>query len=271
MLACPVATTFNARNAGYYEQFMGRWSRRLAPPFIDFAGIAAGESVLDAGCGTGSLTFLLPQVAAVREIEAVDFSPVYIDAARAANRDPRIRFSQGDVCALAFESGRFDRALALLVLHFVPQGATALAEMRRVVRPGGVVAAAVWDTYGGLPFQRLFWDSVALVDPDGPRHRSEANFRPMTRPGEMKAAFDAAGLVGVEEAMLTIRMEFADFADYWTPVAAGEATMGKYLAACPPDMKSRIEEVTRDAYLSGRPDGPRSFAATAIACRGIRP
>jgi SAM-dependent methyltransferase len=266
-----MATTFNARNAGFYEQFMGRWSRRLALPFIDFAGIAANESVLDVGCGTGSLTFLLPQAAAVREIEGVDFSPVYVEAARSANSDARIRFSQGDACALSFADGRFDRALALLVLHFVPEGHKAISEMRRVVRPGGVVAAAVWDTYGGLPFQRFFWDAVALIDPNGERQRRDANFRPMTRPGELKAAFAAAGLAGIEEGLLTIRMEFADFADYWTPVAAGEATMGKYIAACSPDLKNRIEETTRKAYLSGEPDGPRSFAATAIACRGVVP
>jgi SAM-dependent methyltransferase len=266
-----MATTFNARNAGFYEQYMGRWSRRLALPFLDFAGIAANDSVLDVGCGTGSLTFVLPQAAMVREIEGVDFSPIFVEAARAANRDPRIRFSQGDACALGFADNRFDRALALLVLHFVPQGHKAIAEMRRVVRRGGVVAASVWDTYGGLPFQRIFWDAVALLDPDGERQRRDANFRPMTRPGELSAAFAAVGLAEIEEAMLTIRMDFADFADYWTPVAAGEATMGKYFSACPPELRSRIEKATREAYLSGEPDGPRSFAATAIACRGVVP
>src|ERR671916_371539 len=110
---------------------MGRWSRKLAVPFIAFAGLADGERVLDVGCGTGSLTFALPQAVNVGEVEAFDYSPVFVEEVKRRNADPRITVRQGDACAIPFPDGRFDRALALLVLHFVPEAGKAVAEMRR--------------------------------------------------------------------------------------------------------------------------------------------
>ena len=138
-----MTSSFTVRSADGYERLMGRWSRVLAVPFIEFAGVADGERILDVGCGTGSLTFALPQAADLAEVAAIDFSPVFVAAAQQRNTDPRITVAQGDACAIPFPDGRFDRALSLLVLHFVPQADQAVAEMRRVVRPGGVVAAAV--------------------------------------------------------------------------------------------------------------------------------
>src|SRR5829696_2535198 len=130
----PVPSTFNARDAGAYEQMMGRWSRRLAPLFIEFAGVEEGERLIDVGCGTGSLTFALLRAKNLAELTAIDYSATYLEAARAAGTDPRLRFEQADACALPFEGGAFDRALSLLVLHFVPTPELAVAEMRRVVR-----------------------------------------------------------------------------------------------------------------------------------------
>ena len=112
-----MSSKFNARSADAYEQLMGRWSRVLARPFLEFSGLEAGERILDVGCGTGSLTFTIPQVADVAQIEGVDFSPVYVEAAQHRNTDPRITIQQGDVCALPFEDATFHRSLALLVLH----------------------------------------------------------------------------------------------------------------------------------------------------------
>ena len=163
-----LSSKFNARSADAYERLMGRWSRVLARPFLEFAGLRAGERILDAGCGTGSLMFTIPQVADVAHIDGIDFSEVYVEAARHRNTDPRITISQGDVCALPFQDGTFDRSLALLVLHFVPESQQAVAEMKRVVKPGGVVAATVWDSYGGMPWMRMFWIQPW---PSSPRRR----------------------------------------------------------------------------------------------------
>src|SRR4029077_11997389 len=121
-----------------YERLMGRWSRRLAPLFIEHAGIADGEHVIEVGCGTGSLTFTLPQKAALGRLTAVDHSEIYLAAAKAKNNYPHIVLEQGDGCALRYPDRIFDRALSMLVLPSVlPEPEVMVAEMRRGTRPGG--------------------------------------------------------------------------------------------------------------------------------------
>jgi ubiquinone/menaquinone biosynthesis C-methylase UbiE len=131
-----MSSKFNARDADAYERLMGRWSRVLAQPFLEFSGLASGERILDVGCGTGSLTFTIPQVVDVAHVQGIDFSSVYVEAARQRITNPRITISQGDVCGLSFQDATFDRSLALLVvLHFVPESQRAVSEMSRVVSP----------------------------------------------------------------------------------------------------------------------------------------
>ena len=239
---------FNARDAGNYERLMGRWSRRLAPLFIEHAGIADGEIVIEVGCGTGSLTFALPQ---------------------AANRDPRIRLEQGDGCALRFPDASFDRALSMLVLPSVlPHPELMVAEMRRVTRPGGVVAAAFWDSPGGSPSQRMLWDTAAALDPVAAEARDRTMGRPIYAPGAMERIWAEAGLVDIDQRSLMTRMDFADFADYWQPFASGEGALGAYVAGLDDTERDRLERHLRSAYLTGRPDGERSFVAVALSCRG---
>lgn len=266
-----MATPFVFRSAGEYEQRMGRWSRRLAGPLIEFAGLADGERVLDVGCGTGNLTFALLQAADLREVAAIDLSPAFVTEARQRDTDPRISIAQGDACALPFPDGWFDRALALLVLHVVPDPDLAVREMRRVVRPGGVVAAAVWDHQGGMPAMRMMWDTVAALDSNTHALRSRYCSHPMARPGEMRQRFIAQGLLDVSATSLTIRMEHENFADYWEPMVASEGLLGTYMAGLDPARRSLIEQAVRTAYEAGQPDGPRSFAAVAWACRGVVP
>ncbi|MDQ6435846.1 class I SAM-dependent methyltransferase [Mesorhizobium sp. LHD-90] len=266
-----MTSSFNVRQASGYEQLMGRWSKKLAPQFIAFAGLADGERVIDVGCGTGSLTFALPQAANVAEIAAIDFSPVFVEEAQRRNHDPRIGIQQGDACALPFDDDYFDRALALLVLHFVPDTAKAVSEMRRVARPGGVVAAAVWDHFGGMPAMRMMWDTVATLSEAAREQRSRYFFQPMMRPGEMKDCFIGQGLLDVEETSLAIRMDFQSFEDYWEPIAAGEGPLGKYVTSLGPAERAETDAAVRAAYEGGKPDGPRSFVSVAWACRGVVP
>lgn len=266
-----MTSSFNVHDAAGYEQIMGRWSKRLAPLFIDFSGLADGEKVLDVGCGTGSLTFALAKYPNLDEIAAIDFSPVFVDAATRRNTDPRVKIRQADACALPFENGAFDRALALLVLHFVPEAGKAVAEMRRAVKPGGVVAAVVWDHLGGMPGMRMMVDTVATLSEGGRQLRSRYCFQPMMQPGEMKQTFIEQGLVDVVETELMIRMDYQNFDDYWAPIAAGEGPLGKYVAALDEAERVRTDAAVRDAYEAGRHDGPRSFANVAWACKGIVP
>ena len=266
-----MASTFNVQNAAGYEQLMGRWSRRLAAGFVDFTGLAPGEKILDVGCGTGSLTFELATHPELQKIDAVDFSPTFVAAARARNTDARVSIAEGDATALAFADRSFDRAMALLVLHFVPEAGRAIVEMKRVVRPGGIVAATVWDHYGGMPGMRMMVDTLAMLSEPGRQLRTRYMFQPMMAPGEMQQAFAAQGLRDVEETQLLVRMDYADFDDFWGPIGAGEGPLGKFVAGLPPEELSRATAAVRDAYTSGRPDGPRSFGNIAWACRGVVP
>jgi SAM-dependent methyltransferase len=187
------------------------------------------------------------------------------------NNDPRIKVQQADACALPFEGGTFDRAMALLVLHFVPEAGRAVAEMRRVVRSGGVVAAAVWDHLGGMPGMRMMVDTVAALSESGLQLRARYCFQPMMQPGEMKQTFVEQGLADVTETQLMIRMDYQSFDDYWAPIAAGEGPLGKYMGTLDTAERARTDAAVRDAYEAGRPDGLRSFANVAWACRGIVP
>lgn len=264
-----MTSSFNVHDAAGYEQLMGRWSKKLAPLFIEFVGLAKGEKVLDVGCGTGSLTFTLAKSADLGEISAIDYSPVFVEAAKRLNSDPRVKIQQADACALPFEDGSFDRALALLVLQFVPEAGKAVTEMRRVVRPGGVVAAVVWDHLGGMPGMRMMVDTVAALSEGGRQLRSHYFFQPMMQPGEMKRTFVEQGLADVTQTELMIRMDYQNFDDYWAPIATGEGPLGKYVTTLDVAQRARTDAAVRDAYEAGRPDGPRSFAHVAWACRGI--
>lgn len=261
-------STFNARDAEAYERVMGRWSRRLAGPFLDYAGVEKGH-VLDVGCGTGSLTFLLAERApAVTSIAAVDIAPSYVAFARALNRDPRIAIERADASSLPFASDRFDHCLSLLALHLMSDPARAVREMVRVTRPGGTIAGAVWDVRGGLPHARLFLDTAAMFDPAAVAVRDRYMTVPLTQVGELEALWRSHGLEDVEQETVSVRFDFADFADYWEPLRTGEGTMGGYVATLDGTASERLGAHVRAAYEAGAPDGPRSFVASAWLCRG---
>jgi len=265
------SSTFTAADGDGYELLMGRWSRRLAGPFLDFVGTTDGECVLDVGCGTGSLAFALTERCQIKQLRGADFSPAYVEHATRHNRDPRITFEAGDACALAFPDRSFDRVLSLLLLHFVPRADQAIAEMRRVARPGAVVGAAVWDARGGFVANRIFFDTAAVLDPKANERRARNYTRPMTRPGELAKAWRAAGFSDVVETTLSIRMEFASIDDYWAPCVGKDGPGAEYVVTLSDAERTRLRDAVRFAYVDGEPDGPRSYAALAWAVKGIVP
>jgi ubiquinone/menaquinone biosynthesis C-methylase UbiE len=240
-----ISSTFVSWDGDGYEFQMGRWSRRLAPLFIDFAGIAGSERVLDVGCGTGSLSFCLAQNPKIVSVRGLDFCPAYIDQAKRQNHDARLDFQVGDACALPFPDASFDHALSMLALQFIPQADLAVREMSRVTRSGGTVAAVTWDTRGGLVPFRMIFDTAAMLDRNGNQCRARAYTRPMSRPGDLARAWRNAGLTDVVQDMLTIRMDFASFADFWAPAEGKDGPVAEYVS-------------TLDTEATARPDRSES-------------
>jgi SAM-dependent methyltransferase len=261
-------STFTSSNANDYELQMGRWSRRLAPLFVDFSQIDHADQVLDVGCGTGNLSTCLSENREIRNVTGIDVSPAYVDYATRHAQDGRLTFQVADACELPFADAKFDHSVSLLVLQFVPQSERAVREMRRVTRPGGIVAAATWDTSGGLIAYRMVFDTAALIAADGASVRSMAYGRGMRRFGELSKTWHQAGLVDVVESGLTIRMDFTSFNDFWAPAEASEGPVAAYVGTLDRAARSKLKKMVKLAYCEGQNDGPRSFAATAWAVRG---
>jgi len=266
-----ISSTFVSSDGEGYELQMGRWSRRLAPLFIRFAGITGAVRVLDVGCGTGILSFCLAQNADIASVRGVDISQRYVEYANRCNGDSRLCFQVGDACALPFPDASFDCSVSMLALQFVPQAALAVREMRRVTCPGGTVAAATWDARGGLVAQRMIYDTAAMLNGNGRRVRAAAYTRPMSRPGDLARVWHDSGLADVVEDMLTIRMDFVSFADFWTPIEGKEGPVAQYVGNLAADARAKLREMVRLAYLDGEDDGPRSYAATAWVVKGAVP
>ena len=263
-------STFVSRDGAGYEQQMGRWSQRLATPFADFAGLGSGEQVLDMGCGTGSLSAELARRDPEGSVVGLDYSEAYVEFA-AANQVGRCRFLVGDGAVLPFPDGVFDRSFSQLVLHFVPDPVVAIGELRRVTRPGGVVAATVWDAGGGVMVNRLFCDIAAALVDGGEAFRQRIFGRSMTHAGVLARVWRQTGLVDVRESTLTIRMEFESFGDYWAPYVGGDGPYAAFVSTLDDSARATLTEAMKRAYLSGMADGPRSFAASAWAVRGHAP
>jgi ubiquinone/menaquinone biosynthesis C-methylase UbiE len=265
------SSTFVSKNGDGYEQQMGRWSRRLAPQFVEFAGIAGAVNVLDVGCGTGSLSFCLAQNPEIVSVRGIDLSEPYVEHAKCRNKDARLAFQVGDACRLPYPDAAFDLTASMLALQFIPQCELAVREMRRVTRPGGTMAAATWDTRGGYVAYRMFFDTAAMCDPNGNERRARAYTRPMSRPGDLARAWRDAGLTDIEQGMLTIRMDYTCFADFWAPADGGDGPIAEYVRTLEADTRTKLKNMVGLAYLDGESDGARSYAATAWVVKGKVP
>ncbi len=258
--------TYVATSAAAYDAGMGRWSRSLAEGFLDACALPQGGAVLDAGCGTGSLAAALHRRDPTARIAGLDLSETYLEAARACV--PGGDFRQGDVQALPFADGAFDASLSLLVIAFVPDAAQALRELRRVTRPGGLVALAMWDFWGGMPSMRLFADTAAALFPSGVAWREKHYAKLVGQPGQLGALLEGAGLSAITERDLPLRMGDANFEAWLAPLRGNQGIIGPYLASLNAAERALFEARLREAWCAGAPDGPRSFAATARMAMG---
>ena len=239
-----------------YDRFMGRYSRPLARLFADTAGVTQGDRVLDAGCGPGALTAELAARLGPDAVAAFDPSPPFVG--ECASRNPGVDVRLGRCESIPFASDEFDVVLAQLVLHFVSDAAAAAREMQRVARPGGAIAACVWDFAREMRMLRLFWDAAVELDPAAP---DEARTLRFGREGEIVELFAAAGLRDLVESTLTVESTYAGFAELWDGFLAGIGPAGAYCASLPDDRR----ELLRDGLYRRLGSPADGFTLTATA------
>jgi SAM-dependent methyltransferase len=252
-----------------YEGYVGRWSRLVAPIFLDWLAVPARRRWLDVGCGTALLTRAILERFDPVSVVGVDPSPGFLEHARSAVTDPRVQLAQGTAAETGVADGSVDAVVSGLVLNFVPDVAAALAEAARVVTPDGTVGSYVWDYAEGMEFMRRFWEAVIAQDPTTSA-RDEATRFPIAAPGPLGDAYRAAGFEDVEVRAIEIPTHFADFDDFWTPFLRGTGPGPAYVAALGEDIRTDLRERLRTA-LPTEPDGSIRLTARAWAARGRRP
>ena len=248
-----------AVGADAYDRFMGRYSVPLAALFVDFARVAAGERVLDVGCGPGALTGELVRRLGSAAVSAVDPSETFAIAVQ--ERHPTIEVRRAAAEQLPFEDGVFDAALAQLVVHFMANPVAGLAEMGRVTRRDGVVAACVWDHQGGTGPLGLFWEAARQLDPDVDDESTLAG----AREGHLGQLFNDAGLREIEESTLSVRVEHPSFDEWWEPFTLGVGPAGSYVIGLDAARRTQLRERCRTLL----PAAPFALTARAWASRGV--
>jgi ubiquinone/menaquinone biosynthesis C-methylase UbiE len=245
-----------------YDRFMGRYSKLLAPAFADFAGVEAGANALDVGCGPGALTTELVRRLGAENVKAADPSPPFV--AELHERLPDVDVREVPAEQLPWGDGFFDVALAQLVVSFMRDAPTAVREMRRVTRPGGVVAACMWDAAGGMEMLKLFWDSVRDVDGSSPS-ADESRMKYRTEP-ELRDLWHEVGLADVKTDMLAVVAAYESFDEFWGALQFRVGPIGEYFAKLGDESRARLHEVLRERL--GNPSGTFELTGRAWAVRG---
>jgi SAM-dependent methyltransferase len=226
-------------SADAYDRFMGRYSVQLAPQMANLAGVAEGQRALDVGCGPGALTAELVGRLGAEAVAAVDPSEPFVTAV--AERYPGVDVRQAGADDLPFPDDEFDVVLAQLVIHFLTDPIGGVAEMRRVTRPGGVVAACVWDHGGHVGPLRIFWEAAKQIDPGV----DDESRLPGVRQGQLGDYFRQAGLEEVRETSLTLAVEHRSFEEWWEPFTLGVGPAGTFVASLEPTYRARLREQCR--------------------------
>jgi SAM-dependent methyltransferase len=257
------------RSGDAYEPYIGRWSRPAARDFVRWLALPPGAWWLDVGCGTGALTAAILADASPAAVLGVEPSDAYRAVARQRVRDERVRFEPGDAGALPAADGACDAVVSGLVLNFVSDPAAGLAEMARVARSGGTVAAYVWDYAGRMELIRCFWDAAVALRPQD-RERDEGRLFPLCRPERLYDLFTAAGLADVEARSIDVPTVFHDFDDYWRPFLGGQGPAPAYAMALDDAERDALRERLRST-LPTQNDGSIRLTARAWAVRGRSP
>jgi SAM-dependent methyltransferase len=245
-------------SADAYLRFIGPYSQPLATRFADLAGVGAGQLVLDVGCGPGTLTAELVSRTGAAAVSAVEPSASF--AAATQERWPEVDVRRCGAEQLPFPDGAFDAALAQLVVHFMTDPVAGLREMGRVTRPGGMVAACVWDHAGGRGPLAAFWHAVRELDPAADDESGLAG----VREGHLALLFAQAGLEQVQPGALTVCVRHPSFEEWWERFTLGVGPAGDYVATLTREHRDELRERCRRLL----PDGPVEISATAWTATG---
>jgi SAM-dependent methyltransferase len=250
-----------------YERYMGRWSRLVAARFVAWIDAPRDLRWIDVGCGTGALAFTISAACRPRRLLGVDRSAAFAAAGRGA--DASTRYVVADSAALPVPAASCDAAVSGLMLNFAASPIAAVAEQVRAVRPGGLVAAYVWDYAEGMLLLRHFWDAAVAVDPSAGGLDEGRRF-PICRPDRLHALWSEASLAHVAVTPLEVPMVFPGFRDLWEPFLGGQGPAPGYLAQLDPSLRDRLRDTLRER-LPIRQDGSIALTARAWAVQGRRP
>jgi ubiquinone/menaquinone biosynthesis C-methylase UbiE len=251
-----------------YEQYVGRWSRRVAPPFLAWLSIPAGRRWLDVGCGTGALCAAILDHCSPTSVTGVEPSEGFLKAA-AENLAGRAQFQQGSAAAIPLADSAVDAVVSGLVLNFVPDQRVALAEMARVAEKGGTIAAYVWDYAGRMELMRHFWDAAVELDPNAAKMDEGLRFL-QCRPEALEELFAGAGLKEIAVKPIDVPTPFANFDDYWQPFLGGQGPAPAYAMSLDETARARLRDRIRER-MPILPNGSIALIARAWAVRATVP
>jgi SAM-dependent methyltransferase len=247
-----------------YEQYVGRWSRRVAPLFLSWLRIPAGRRWVDVGCGTGPLSAAILDHCSPSLVVGVEPSEGFLNTAK-ENLAGRAVLHQGSATAIPLDESSVDVVVSGLVLNFVPNSRAALDEMARVTVNGGTIGAYVWDYAGKMELMRIFWDTAVGINPDAAKMDEGVRF-PLCRPETLMALFASTGLNGAEVTAIDIATPFTSFEDYWQPFLGGQGPAPAYAVSLDETARMRLRDRLR-ARIAVQADGSISMNARAWAIR----
>lgn len=248
-----------------YEQFVGRWSRQVAPLFLHWLGVPPGRRWLDVGCGTGALSAAILERCSPAFVVGVEPSQGFLESAR-RRLAGRATLDCGSATAIPLRNESIDVVVSALVLNFIPDLPAALAEMVRVTSHGGLIGAYVWDYAGKMELIRHFWDAAASLDARALQLDEGVRF-PLCRPEALTEAFATANLRSIEVTAIDIPTRFPSFDDYWQPFLGGQGPAPAYAMSLDESARVRLREHLRNTVPSSA-DGSISMTARAWAVRG---